>query len=505
VLAVTYRVGILCLIIVLLQACGGLQREPEPAELALPQAQSGHWVELEKVRQDDWYLLLNTGREALDWRLRAIDSAVSSIEMQTFIWKLDEVGRLVRDRLLAAAQRGVRVRVLVDDSFTAAEDAALLEIDSHPAIDVRLFNPYENRSTQTAMRVALNLGDFQRLDHRMHNKVLITDGRAAIVGGRNTAAEYFGYDLADNFRDIEVIAGGAGVGELVDAFDSYWNDPFSIPVEKITAATGTKDTTVLAGSSTGAPVPLYREQEPGQRLDSWREAVAAAHSGTAELFIDTPPQSDPSAQEQLPRQLGAELLAAIGSAKSDIWLVSAYLIPTPELETVIEQALDRGVRVRLLTNSISSNNHLSAHSAYRKHVERLVAMGAEVHELKHDARDRQRYMEAPVDGKYLCLHAKTVLLDDNLVFIGSPNLDARSLRLNTEMGLLIDSPSLNRQLKSLLEPDFDQRNAWQLQMDGEGTLTWVSGDEVLSHQPTHSYMRRLEDWFLSHLPIEGEM
>jgi putative cardiolipin synthase len=161
--------------------------------------------------------------------------------------------------------------------------------------------------------------------------------------------------------------------------------------------------------------------------------------------------------------------------------------------------------VRILTNSIGSNNHLTAHSAYRKHVERLVDMGVDVHEVRDDAKDRELYIESPVEDKSLCLHAKILVFDDDAVFVGSANLDPRSLRINTEMGLLIESPTLNRELRSALEPDFDLRNAWHLQRDEQDRMTWISDDEVITHQPTPSYMRRIEDWFLTLLPIEDEM
>jgi len=199
------------------------------------------------------------------------------------------------------------------------------------------------------------------------------------------------------------------------------------------------------------------------------------------------------------------LIAAIDATRSEVWLVSAYLIPTVELEAAIGRAIERGVRVRILTNSIRSNNHLTAHSAYRRHVRTLVEMGVEVHEVRDDAVDRDLYIEAPVEDKSLCLHAKVMVFDDEQVFIGSANLDPRSLRLNTEMGLVIASRGLNAELRQILEPDFSLGNAWRVQLDERGEMLWVSDSAVLDHQPDPSFMRRIEDWFLSKLPIENEM
>jgi putative cardiolipin synthase len=175
------------------------------------------------------------------------------------------------------------------------------------------------------------------------------------------------------------------------------------------------------------------------------------------------------------------------------------------LEAAIQRATARGVKVRILTNSINSNNHLTAHSAYRKHIEQLLIDGAEVHELRADAADRDLYIESPVGDKSLCLHAKLIVLDHDRVFIGSANLDPRSLNINTEMGLLIASESLNSALREFVEPDFELENAWQLSLGRDGKVRWQSDTEVLDHQPTHSFMRRIEDWFLTLLPIEDEM
>jgi putative cardiolipin synthase len=192
-------------------------------------------------------------------------------------------------------------------------------------------------------------------------------------------------------------------------------------------------------------------------------------------------------------------------ANKELILVSAYLIPTPELEQTIERAEDRGVRVRILTNSLRSNNHVAAHSAYRHHVHRLVGHGAELHEVRVFARDRAIYMEEPVGDKHLGLHSKLLLIDNHLSYIGSANLDPRSLRLNTEMGLLINSTEFNKLLREVIDLDFHQRNAWHLQMQADGTLNWVADDAVLDEQPAESTLQRLEDWFLSILPIEDEM
>jgi putative cardiolipin synthase len=490
----------------LLSGCaGGLQPVESPVEMTPPRSEATQWHELEATRPDNWFHVLNVGSEAFDWRLRAIDSAVESIDFQTFIWELDAVGHQVRDHLLAAAARGVFVRVLVDDSFVLDADQELLDIDNHEHIELKVFNPYKRRSSHAALRQVLNAGEFHRLDHRMHNKVMVVDNRVAIVGGRNIATHYFGYHEANNFRDMEVVAGGPIVNELADGFDGYWNDRWSFPVAAVLeqrAGPGKPETVVAA--DTGR-VDGHAEQTAGQRLADWKQLALSAHAGRAELLLDRPPEESPADSGEAPVQVGEQLIRAIDAAAAEVWLVSAYLIPTDELEAAIQRAEDRGVQVSILTNSINSNNHLTAHSAYRKHIERLVDMGVDVHEVKAQAKDRDLYIQSPVEDKSLCLHAKVLVFDDDRVFVGSANLDPRSLQINTEMGLLIESPSLNAELRRFLEPDFSPRNAWLLRRSDDGQMTWVSDEEVLQHQPTHSYMRRIEDWFLTLLPIEDEM
>jgi putative cardiolipin synthase len=497
--------AMLSLVLLLLAGCAtGLQPVETPVETTPPPSLAPQWEALQGVRDDDWFHLLNTGREALDWRLRAIDSAVDSIDLQTFIWDLDGSGELIRQHLLEAAGRGVFVRVLVDDSFILDADQALLDIDRHDSIELRVFNPYKRRSSSAGLRQILNLGDFHRLDHRMHNKVMVVDNRVALVGGRNLADHYFGYDPADNFRDLEVIAGGAVVQDLAAGFDAYWNDPWAFMLDAV----------MEQRSGPGVPEPAdlrpvpdtaHVEQTHAQRSQQWLTLARKAHGGRATLLLDEPPDEDPDYASEAPVQVGERLIEAIDAARSDVWLVSAYLIPTDELEAAIERAVSRGVRVRILTNSISSNNHLTAHAAYRRHVRALVEMGVEVHEVREDAGDRELYIESPVEDKSLCLHAKVLLFDDDLTFVGSANLDPRSLQLNTEMGLLIESASFNAELRSLLEPDFSLKNAWQVSLSDDGEMTWTSDDAVLDHQPEPSFMRRIEDWFFSLLPLEDEL
>ena len=500
------RTSALLSLAMMMAACTALkpvELEPEytpaPAEVPL-------WEAVQQTNAGDWLYLLNDGSSALDWRLRAIDSATESIDLQTFLWNFDSTGSLVLDRLVRAADRGVQVRILIDDSFLLGEDNLLEALHEHGNIEYRVFNPYRRRSSSFFTREVLNLGEYHRLDHRMHNKSMIIDNRVAIVGGRNLADEYFGLDEQGNFRDMELLVGGTPVLKLASTFDTYWNNHWSIPIERLTKAEAS--TTALDQARHVLANEAYEgpgEEDAAARKAAWIKLVTSAVQGQVDIYADEPPVRNPADPESAPVQVANEILELLDGARKEILILSAYLIPTIELEGAVERAVARGVRVRILTNSIRSNNHLTAHSAYRKHISELLTHGADMHEVRIDAEDRDLYMLTPVEEKELALHAKVLVIDDDKVFIGSANLDPRSLRINTEMGLLVRSETLNAQVREAVNGDFDPRNAWRLELGENGHVYWVSAEERLDSQPAASFMQRIEDWFFAHLPIEKEM
>ncbi len=492
--------------LVFLSACATrLESLSLPSETAMAPAQSTLWRELQSVRNDNWSYLLNDGQTALDWRLRAIDSATESIDFQSFLWTIDIVGQSIERHLLDAADRGVRIRILMDDTFLLGANAASEDLRAHPNIEYRIYNPFKRRSNSFATRQVLNLAEFHRLDHRMHNKVMVVDNQVAIVGGRNIADEYFGFHESANFRDIELLAGGPVVQQISDGFDLYWNNEWSFPVDLL--VTTASPETDLDSMATGPLLneTVHREESAATRLTQWREMVGRAVSGEPQVLLDKPAVGNPADQENMPDQLSHDIVSLIDTAREEIRIVSAYLIPTGEFESAIERAEQRGVEVHILTNSIRSNNHITAHSAYRKHIRELLKHGADLHEVRIDAKDRATYMQSPMRNKILALHAKLMLVDREKVFIGSANFDPRSLRLNTETGLLIHSEELAQQVHDAIAVDFLPRNSWHLRITESGQVHWVSDDQELDHQPAQSFMQNLEDWFFSHLPIEDEM
>lgn len=498
-------VGAAAVVLVTLSpGCSSLGPVELPDETAMAPADTALWAALGAERSEDWFVVLNTGNEALEWRLRLIDSAVQSLDLQTFLWMEDTTGLTILRHLVEAADRGVRVRLLLDDTCTTGENDMIWDIDQHPNIEYRIYNPFGRRYDSYALRQLMSLGEFSRLDHRMHNKVMVADNRAAIVGGRNLADEYFGNHETANFRDMEVLTGGALVQAISSRFDDYWNSNWSIPVDRILDVPPSEMNPAAYRTWLEKQVERGLVEPHQTRHERWIAAARAGLQGTAVILADDPAQADPASVDELPNQLAHDLLAATDRAKEELILVSAYLIPTPELEAAIERAEARGVQVRILTNSLRSNNHTAAHSAYRHHLHRLLDHGADLHEVRARAKDRDVYMVDPVDDKELGLHAKVLLIDDDHTFIGSANLDPRSLHLNTEIGLLIQSAEMNRRVREHLALDFDPRNAWRLERTEQG-VTWIADDETLATQPAHSRFHRLEDWFLGLLPIEPEM
>lgn len=489
----------------LLGACASLEPVELPPEYTPPPADTALWTSVNADSASDWHVLLNDGPGALDWRLAAIDSASERIDLQTFLWHFDTAGAMVLDHLLQAADRGVEIRVLIDDTFLVHEDELLLALAEHPNIEYRVFNPFKRRSGGFATRQLLNLAEFGRLDHRMHNKAMVVDNRVAIVGGRNLADEYFGLDEGPNFRDLELLLGGPIVQAVAAEFDDYWNDRWSFPIETISHAKASPDMLAEARQIAAGASHVHREATAAELVERWAAAIAGADHGEARLFADEPPEDNPKNRDEAPVAIANELVRLFDGADSEILIVSAYLIPTPDLEGAVQRALDRGVRVRILTNSIASNNHITAHAAYRNHVDTLLESGVELHEVRTDAKDRERYILTPIGRKTLALHAKALVIDDDKVFVGSANLDPRSLRINTEMGFLVTGRAFNQEVRAALEGDFSTENAWRLELQDDGRVFWVSDEETLESQPATSFMQRIEDWFFSHMPIEGEM
>ncbi|HET7525800.1 MAG TPA: phospholipase D family protein [Burkholderiaceae bacterium] len=454
---------------------------------------------------------LASGREAFAARVAMALAAERSIDAQYYIWHDDITGAMLMRALLDAADRGVRVRLLLDDNNTKGTDAAIALLDAHANIEVRLFNPFANR----ANRLADYATDFSRLNRRMHNKSFTVDNQVTVVGGRNIGDEYFGAADEMEFADLDVIAAGAVVREVSAQFDAYWNSPSAYPAKSLLGTSNSDDDTRVRARWTQMAdepraakyvqavneTPLMRELLSNQLPLDWMSA-RLVYDDPAKV-LHPPEQSE---THMLPR-----LVAALGEPKAELDLVSPYFVPGDDGTHALRALADRGVRVRVLTNSLSATDVGPVYAGYSKYREALLRGGnLRLFELKRTAPEESEAADKQKRGigssSDAGLHAKTFAADRQRIFVGSFNLDPRSSRLNTELGVVLDSAKLASQLADL----FDQgipRTQYEVRLTKDDTgVEWVeqvNGGEVVHRaSPETGLLRRAWIRFLSVLPIE---
>jgi len=435
---------------------------------------------------------LDNARDAFAARVLLARAADRSLDVQYYIWRADTTGNLLCEALWGAAERGVRVRLLLDDNSTRGMDESIAALDAHPNIEVRLFNPYANR----AFRLGELAGDFARVNRRMHNKSFTADNQATIVGGRNVGDEYFGAGTPVAFSDLDVIAAGAVVSEVSAAFDAYWNSESAYPAASlITAAPRRRwekvEETPAAGRYAEAlrAAPLVRQLLAGDLPLEWASARVVSDDPSKVL---QPPERDEL--HMLPR-----LVAALGDPVRELDLVSPYFVPTKDGTAALRQLAERGVKVRVLTNSLAATDVAPVHAGYAKYREALLRGGVRLYELKPTITEQTD--RGGIGGSSdASLHAKTFAVDRSRIFVGSFNFDPRSARLNTEMGVVVESPALAARLSDTLDIVLP-RDAYEVRLAGDG-LEWIDGETRHMSEPGAGLLRRLWIGFLSILPIE---
>lgn len=454
------------------------------------------------------FKLIEENDEALKWRLALIDSAEKSIDLQVFIWTNDESGRLLLSRIGAAAERGVRVRLLLDDMPKDWTDLGTAMISRTANIQVRRFNPGRVRKGLIGRTLQMST-QFQTLNRRMHNKQLVVDGRWGIVGSRNIGNPYFGLSKKYNNRDLDLLMAGAIIHELADDFDEYWNAPASYPGEamckELTAEQEEKarqrfikvleeDRELLTQTSIPCDPRAWNSE-----LNSLKTHMVY---GAAQALQDSP---------EVKGDRGLRLEEQIREASPEnsrvSCIITPYLIPTKEQLAAIENACRQGRQVKLLVPSMESNNHTMVHSHYKKYRKRLLKAGAELYELRGDPSDEMKAMSdtPPIHSTYIALHTKAFVLDDEWVLLGSLNIDPRSIQINTEHMLLIESPDLAEQMRTDFEWMINPSNAWKVTLNEKGKLRWTSNAEVLKKQPARGMGQRISDFFYRWLPIQGQL
>jgi putative cardiolipin synthase len=461
------------------------------------------------------FRLLIDNNDALMSRVALADHATHSIDLQYYIYDNDETGRLITQRLLAAADRGARVRLLVDDLDSGEAEHMLEVLNSHPNIHVRLFNPFNTRNPSLLSKAAQFVLDGRRLNRRMHNKSFIVDNTVAVVGGRNIGNAYFQDGDNAHFRDLDVIAIGAVVSQASRAFDAYWNDAASFPITAFESTHATPQdldhlrTTLERGTRSLVPSGYAQAlpdalpggagvERPGQWL--W---------GDAELVADEPEKIATSRHDPNLR-IGPKLRQTIDTAQHEVLLISAYFVPGGGDTRYFTALARRGVKVKVLTNSLAATDEPMVHAGYAGYRRRLLDAGIELHELRPLV-PKQPSAHGTSSG--VSLHAKAIVVDRRYVFIGSMNMDLRSKLLNTEMGVIADSPALAAATAEFFDRATTPVNAYQVVLQkGEHTafrhMRWTAADpegKPLSwnHEPDVPLGRRLEVDLLRLLPIDG--
>lgn len=443
---------------------------------------------------------LDSGQDAMGARVGLIDRAEQTIDVQSYLIKDDVSGNLIGLHLAAAADRGVRVRLLMDDALTEEVDSGLLSLDKHENIEVRVFNPFPRRRS----RFISLLANFNILNRRMHNKTFTVDNQVTIVGGRNLADEYYQAGGETEFIDEDLLVIGEPVDDVSDGFDEYWNSPEAIPmaafdrmVAHSSVAESVKEARKYVDEHLDTPFLKGMDSRLVEEFIAGRLALVG---GSAEVVQDRPDKVRKLVRRR--NSVTSDFLQKmVSAADKELIVISPYFVPQQQGVDFFGALVKKGVRVVIISNSLASTNHSSVHAVYARYRKPLLRQGVELYEL------RPRF-EAMATETKLTLHSKVATVDRQRLFVGSFNLDPRSLYLNTEMGIAVDSPELSTNMAtSILDtlPDF----AYKLRLSRKGRLQWLlqtaGVEEVITTEPQTSLLRRFLTKLMSFLPIEEQM
>ena len=421
-------------------------------------------------------LVLERGEHALLARAWLVDNARRSIEVQYFIWSTDNIGILASEALLRAAQRGVAVRVLVDDLLVDAPDETLLALAQHPNVDIRIYNPMHSVGVPWYRRLWNLLTDFRGANQRMHDKTLIVDGELAITGGRNMADEYFDYDQSYNFRDRDALVIGAVVPAMRASFERFWTSPLAVPVEQAIEQGGDTEARIDdAEAQRVYGVLAAYAAAPANFAPEVRAAIDAIPDDFAELaaglawghvdFINDEPGKNLGSEGLAGGGLSTAALAALlATAEREVLIQSPYVVLSEAAFALFRELKARGVQIRISTNSLASTDNLQAFSGYFDLREELLEAGIEVFEYKPDpavqAEIMARYAVPRATTPVFAVHAKTLVVDRRVVYVGTYNLDPRSENLNTEVGVVIHDAAQAAAVAAAIDTDTLPANSW---------------------------------------------
>ena len=443
---------------------------------------------------------LNRGMDALGVRLRLAERAQKSIDLQYFLMKNDTAGAVIANALLKAADRGVRVRFLLDDIFTSVPDDSFLLINQHPNIDIRIFNPVSRRGLYM-----LNfIGDFNRANRRMHNKSFTVDNAVSVVGGRNLADEYFGLKTDAVFVDFDVLAVGPIAAEISKSFDEFWNHSRAVPIDRFIDDKKKEDLetvrTEIAEAFDGIYNTVYEQSLNSKLLQDLIVNRQALFAGQARVLADSPDKLVNQINETHMR-LVMELREVILNAEREVVFISPYYVPGKQGVQFVRDLVAKGLRVVILTNSLASNNHVPVHSAYARYRRDVIRAGAELYEARANAAREIKNDENAPDA--MTLHTKAFIIDRRKLFVGSLNLDPRSIELNAEMGLLIDSAAMVDDFTNNMEQALATLT-YRVRLNDQGRLEWhcrIDGQDVIeTKEPLTDGWLRFKAWLMKIAP-----
>ncbi len=420
--------------------------------------------------------ILDQGTEAMMSRAWLTEHAEKSIDIQYFIFSVDNIGLIATDYLVLAANRGVKVRILIDDIMLEARGDELLILAAHDNIELKIYNPNANIGKNIAQKLVSLAIDFHGFNQRMHNKVFIVDNQIAITGGRNIADEYFGFDHSYNFRDRDVFLAGNIVTDMKASFEEYWQYELSVPIEKLLNDPLYQD----QGKPDFSRLHRYACDPENFHPDIRKEIVQVpttfqnlAEEGkflwldNVEYISDKPGKNDKKNFMGGGGITQSKLFELISHATDSVLIQTPYLITTAADRAFLKQRIDDGVKIKILTNSLASTDNLEAFSGYQRNRKALLETGVKVYEFKPDAKIRQRIMGDHMYKKLsntpiFSLHAKTLVIDNAITVIGTYNFDPRSANLNTESFTVIHSPHLTKNVKASVLHEMEPENAWRI-------------------------------------------
>jgi len=502
------------LVLLALAGCASLQPRPElPRESAVP-AGEGTWLDTTigpteaKHPGQSGFRLVSDGLEAFAIRSRSALAAGRSIDVQTYIWHDDGTGMYLAYRLLEAADRGVKVRLLVDDMDARNKNYAFAALDAHPNIEVRMFNPFASRSGSVSFALEA-AGSFGRINRRMHNKSWIVDNRIALVGGRNLGDEYFGASKDVNFSDLDFAMVGPVVREASASFDAYWNSPLAYPMSLLSPDAGSKDALEKLRQKAAPRLAKADESRYAQELQQ-NDAVQRLVAGDWPMewsaryrFVADDPMKALGKDGGLG---GSEVLALLApvvrQAGHELTIISPYFVPGEVATSTFVEVAQRGTPVRILTNSLAANDVALVYGGYSEWRRPLLKGGVQIWELKPT---RGAAVKSSFRGSSgASLHTKALTADGRLSFVGSYNLDPRSTSLNCEQGVFVDDPVIASKLEALFDAESSGERAWRVTLEG-GEIHWDDGRTKLDETPEASFGRKFQAWLARVLPLSSQL